>query len=226
MTSFLSVEAPEGAAVAELTSRPARYNIGHVRAQEITQLLRASRDGGTDAMSVLLPFIYSELRRIASGHLRRYDNNHSLQPTEVIHEAWLRIAQSEQPQWQDRVHFFAFAASVIRNILVDYARSKTAQKRGGDAVKVQLDEALAYAPERPHEIVALDDALKKLAGIDPRKAQILELRFFAGFDVEETAEALGISVATVGRETRFAQAWLRKELREDPDSGGVDKAPR
>lgn len=163
-------------------------------------------------MDVLLPYVYGELRRIAGGQLRRYETNHSLQPTEVIHEAWLKLAEAEQPEWQDRVHFFAFAASMIRNILVDYARTKAAQKRGGEAVKVQLHEALVYAPEKSAELVALDDALKRLGMKDPRKAKILELRFFAGFDLEETAEALEISVATVGRETRFAQAWLRKEL--------------
>lgn len=179
---------------------------------EITQLLKSSREGDEQALNSVLPLVYDELHRIAQGHLRRYSPNHTLQPTELINEAWLKMADSNHPDWKDRVHFFAFTATVIRNILVDYARGRSAQKRGGEAVRVTFNEAVLQAQESTEEILALDSALTRLAAIDQRKAKILELRFFAGLDVEETAEALEISVATVGRETRFAQAWLRREL--------------
>lgn len=181
-------------------------------AAEITRLLKESRDGNRAAMDVLLPIVYSDLRRIADSYLRRQAPGHTLQPTALLHEAYLKMVQNGQPDWRNRTHFFAVSASAMRQILVDHARAKNAAKRGGDAQKVPLDEAFHYRPERSGDLIALDDALKALAAFDERKSRILELRYFGGLSVEETAGAIGVSVATIGRELRFAEAWLKKEL--------------
>lgn len=183
-----------------------------MRGEEITRLLAASRDGNQDALNVLLPLVYGELRRIADGHLRRHAPGHTLQPTELIHEAWLRLAEAEQPQWESRLHFFAFTAAVMRNILVDHARARAADRRGGGVAPLQLDEMLIGAPSRSIDVIALDEALNRLATVDERKARVLELRFFGGMSLEETAEALQLSVPSIVREIRFAQAWLRAAL--------------
>ena len=180
--------------------------------EEITRLLAQVRDGDFAATNLLLPLVYAELRRIANGHLRRHAPGLTLQPTDLIHEAWLRIADAEQPEWQSRLHFFAFTAAVMRNILVDHARSRMAEKRGGGREALSLDQVVAYAPDQSEDLLALDDALTRLAEVDERKARILELRFFAGLGIEETAETMGLSIATVVRDTRFAQAWLRNDL--------------
>jgi RNA polymerase sigma factor (TIGR02999 family) len=160
----------------------------------------------------LLPHVYQELRRIASGYLRSQRPDHTLQPTALLNEAYIRLAASGDPQWNNRTHFFATAAAIMRNILVDHARAKQAEKRGGGATMISLDSAPEAAAGKPADLIALDDALRALAVEDERKARVLELRYFAGLSVEETAEALGMSVATVGREARFATAWLRREL--------------
>lgn len=160
----------------------------------------------------ILPQVYDELRKIAGAYLRAQRPDHTLQPTALLNEAYIRLADSGSRQWNDRTHFFATAAAVMRNILVDHARARQAEKRGGGATLVPLD--LAGEPEsaKPTDVIALDDALRALAAEDERKARVLELRYFAGLSVEETADALGLSVATVGREARFATAWLRREL--------------
>ncbi len=160
----------------------------------------------------LLPHVYQELRRIAAAYLRAQRPDHTLQPTALLNEAYIRLAASNEQQWSNRTHFFATAAAIMRNILVDHARARQAEKRGGGATLISLDEANERAAGKPADLIALDDALRALAAEDERKARVLELRYFAGLSVEETAEALQLSVATVGREARFATAWLRREL--------------
>lgn len=163
-------------------------------------------------MEQLLPLVYQELRRIAGAYLRSQRPGHTLQPTALLNEAYIKMAGAEPQDWSGRTHFFATAAAIMRNILVDHARSRQAEKRGGGVTPVPLDLAVDRAAEKPADLIALDDALKALASHDERKARVLELRYFAGLSVEETAETMGLSVATVGREARFAAAWLRREL--------------
>lgn len=179
---------------------------------EVTQLLRASRDGDGSALDRLLPVVYAELRRIAASYLRSQRSDHTLQPTALLHEAYIRLAGSAAHDWRDRTHFFASAAAVMRNILVDHARARQAEKRGGGLTPVSIELAADHPADKPADLLALDEALGALAVEDARKARILELRYFGGLSVEETAEALGTSVATIGREARFAVAWLRREL--------------
>lgn len=164
-------------------------------------------DGGE-----LAPVIYQELRRLASSYLRKERPGHTLQPTALIHEAYLRLVDQNTPQFQSRAHFLGVAAQLMRQILVDHARAQRAAKRGGDARKVPLEEALVYSYEKSGELVALDDALRDLAALDERKCRVIEMRFFGGLSVEEIGQALNISVATVGRELRLAQAWLYRAM--------------
>ncbi|HJQ36861.1 MAG TPA: sigma-70 family RNA polymerase sigma factor [Thermoanaerobaculia bacterium] len=185
---------------------------GILKHDDITRLLRASRDGDAEALDQLLPLVYQELRKIADAYLRSQRPDHTLQPTALLHEAYIKLAGAEPQEWNGRTHFFATAAAIMRNILVDHARSRQAEKRGSGARPVPLDLVVDRAAEKPADLVALDDALRALAVHDERKARVLELRYFAGLSVEETAEAMGLSVATVGREARFAAAWLRREL--------------
>jgi RNA polymerase sigma factor (TIGR02999 family) len=165
------------------------------------------------AIDCAMPLVYRELRRLAAGYLRKQPHGHTLQPTGLVHEAYIRLVERSQSQWQDRDHFFQTAAVVMRRILVDHARTRIAGKRGGGRVRVDLDTALDHAVDRSRTLVALDDVLTGLAAVDERKARVIELRYFGGLSVEETALALGISIATVGRECRYAEAWLRRELR-------------
>jgi len=181
-------------------------------ATSLTQLLQRSREGDHSAMDTLMPLVYQELRRLAGNYLRAQSAGHSLQPTALVHEAYLRLSDRTQPDWQNRAHFFSVAATIMRQILVDHARTKFAAKRGGGAVKVEFLETLQYSDEKARDLIALDDALQALGAIDQRKARALELRYFAGLSLEETADVMGISAATVGRETRFAEAWLRHEM--------------
>ena len=168
-----------------------------------------------------MPLIYQELKQLARGYLGGERPDHTLQPTALIHEAYLRLADQHLPQWQNRTHFYGIAARVMRQILVDHARRHQASKRGSDQQRVSLDEAIVFTEDRAADVVALDDALKELATFDERKCRVIELRFFGGLSLEETAEALGISVATVGRELRLASAWLHRQM-SGPVSGGVD----
>jgi RNA polymerase sigma-70 factor (ECF subfamily) len=186
----------------------------------VTRLLRDWREGDRDALDRLLPMVYSELRRLARGYLRRERAGHTLQPTALIHEAYVRlIPQSDRP-WQSKSHFVAVAAQLMRQILMEYARAHRAQKRGGGEHKATLNEELVVAEKRSEELVALDDALRDLARFDARKSKVIELRYFGGLSVEETAEVLEISVATVGREARMAVAWLAKVMK-----GGMPALP-
>jgi len=181
----------------------------------ITELLAAWRQGDQAALTQLMPVVYQELRKIADGYLRRESHNHTLQPTALIHEAYLRLIDQSLPQWQNRAHFFGVAAQLMRQILVEHARAQLAQKRGGGALQVELDDALSYVPERAADLVALDEALTSLAEFDARKSQLIELRYFGGLSVEETAHVMEVSVSTIVREQRLARAWLSRQLRKE-----------
>ncbi|MFN7934697.1 MAG: sigma-70 family RNA polymerase sigma factor [Bryobacteraceae bacterium] len=181
------------------------------KSENITRLLMDWTDKRDEAaLEALTPVVYGELRKLALSYLRRERSDHTLQPTALIHEAYLRLVDQNVPEWRSRSHFFGVAAQLMRQILVDHARARSAAKRGGGEAKLSLDQGLQYSEERSDQLVALDDALTDLAKLDPRKSKVVELRYFGGLSVEETAEALGVSVATVGRELRFAEAWLHK----------------
>ncbi len=198
----------------DLGSEPSLRSSSETPTEEITQLLAAWRDGDRDALDRLVPRVYGELRRVADRYLRRERSDHTLQPTALVHEAYLRLTGAERPAWRDRLHFYAVAAQVMRRILVDHARAHRAEKRGGGVRLLPLDEGAAAVGERAVELVALDDALVTLAKIDPRKARIIELHYFAGLTVAETAEVLDRSISTVVLEARLARAWLVAALRE------------
>lgn len=181
--------------------------------REVTQLLAAWRGGDESALERLMPLVYQELRHRAEQQLRREGTGHTLQPTALVHEAFLRLVGADVP-WRDRAHFFSVAARIIRRVLVDHARGLRRAKRGGTAIRVTLDPDLAAASEPPVDVVALDEALERLAVVDARKARIVELHYFGGLNYEETAAAVGISPATVDRDLRLAKAWLRRELEQ------------
>jgi len=181
---------------------------------EITPLLLRWSQGDEVALSLLLPVVYQELHRLAQIYLRRERADHTLQPTALINEAYLRLIKQDFPEWQSRSHFFGVATRLMRQILVERARARAAAKRGSGGVELSLEEAWFYSGEKAAELVALDDALNALAKFDERKVRIIELRYFGGMSVEETATALGRSVATIGHETRLALAWLHRELSE------------
>jgi RNA polymerase sigma factor (TIGR02999 family) len=190
---------------------------------QVTQLLIDWRRGSKEALDILTPLVYNELRRLADHYLRDERAAATLQPTALVHEAYLRLVAQSLPDWESRSHFFGVAAHLMRQILVDHARRRHSAKRGSDAEKVSLEDAVSFAPGRGRDIQALDDALNALAQMDERKAKVIELRFFGGFSVEETAQALEISVATVGREQRMAEAWLHREMAGQTPS--VDSGP-
>jgi RNA polymerase sigma factor (TIGR02999 family) len=181
-------------------------------AQNVTRLLHAWSQGKDAALEELLPLVHQELRRLARRYMFGERPGHTLQATALVNEAYLKLVDSRHVNWQDRAHFFAISAQLMRRILVDYARARGYQKRGGGVPKVTLDEALMGPQEKGHDLVALDDALKVLAGVDPRKSKVVELRFFGGLSVEETAEVLKVSPDTVHRDWRLAKAWLAREM--------------
>src|SRR5215471_18855021 len=178
----------------------------------VTVLLQRFARGDQRALDQVLPIVYAELRRLAAGYLRNERPNHTLQPTALINEAYARLVGQNQPDFESRAHFVGVAAQTMRQILVDHARSRNAQKRGGDLEKVQLNESIDAVAERPWAVIALDDALNELARMDPTKSRVIEMRFFGGFTAEESAELLDIPVSTVRRELRVAQAWLQREI--------------
>ena len=178
----------------------------------ITDLLRQWSAGDQRALDQVTPLVYEELRHQAARYLRRERPGHTLQTTALINEAYLRLIDAREVHWQSRTHFFAIAANLMRRVLVDHARRRDADKRGGPHVRVQLDEALAVADEADIDLLAIDEALDKLAAIDPQQARVVELRFFSGLNVEETAAALGVSPKTVKRDWSVARAWLRREI--------------
>lgn len=179
---------------------------------EITPLLLRWSRGDPDALDRLLPVVYHELHKLAQSYLRGERPDHTLQPTALINEAYLRLIKQDFPEWQSRRHFFGIAAQLMRQILVDHARARTAGKRGGGDRKFSLDETLAFTDEKAVEVIALDDALLSLAKFDERKVRIIELRYFGGLSLEETAAALNLSITTIGHELRLARAWLRREM--------------
>lgn len=187
------------------------------RPTEITQLLARFRAGDTAAAEKLMPIIYDELRQVARRCLKKKSDNHTLQPTELVHETYMRLFKPEagegMTEWKDRTHFFAVAALQMRRILVDHARARQASKREGDRQRVELTEADGHSPPLDVDLVALDEALQLLEQEHPRAAKVVELRYFGGLTEKETAEALGISVTTLKREWEFARAWLFKRLR-------------
>ena len=186
--------------------------------QEITQLLLAWSDGDQAALEKLTPLVYAELHRLAKGYMFGERPGHTLQTTALINEAYMRLIDWKNVRWQGRAHFFGVAAQVMRRILVDFARARHYAKRGGAAAQVSLDEAVTIHEDRSAELIALDEALKSLAEIDPRKSQVVELRFFGGLSAKETAEALKVSLRTVEREWNSARAWLYRELRGEDET--------
>jgi RNA polymerase sigma factor (TIGR02999 family) len=188
--------------------------VGREPIGEITQLLQGWRGGDRKALDALLPVVYKELRRLAHFQLRTERPDHTLQSAALVHEAYLRLVGLNSPQWEGRSHFFAIAAQLMRQILVDYARRRRAGKRGGGVSALSLEDATVVSPskEKGIDVVALDDALKALAQIDARKAQVVELRFFGGLSFEETADVLKISAITVSRDWSTARAWLHREM--------------
>ncbi|MGE0884383.1 MAG: sigma-70 family RNA polymerase sigma factor [Blastocatellales bacterium] len=182
------------------------------QANEITQLLSAWSNGDQSALEKLTPMVYQELHKLAQSYLRRERPGHSLQPTALINEAYLRLVKQDLPEWQSRRHFYGVAARLMRQILVERARTQVAVKRGGGEMELSLEEALVYSDEKASELVALDDALTALAKFDERKVRIIELRYFGGMSLEETATVLNLSTATINNETRVARAWLHREL--------------
>jgi RNA polymerase sigma-70 factor, ECF subfamily len=180
---------------------------------DVTALLSELTKGNPDAGPRLIPLVYDELRRIANGYMRRERTGHTLQATALVHEAYLKLLGQRSVDWQNRAHFFGIAAQVMRRVLIDHARGHVRDKRGGGAEAVPLDEALIFSPERSAEFLELDSALERLAAMDPRQAKIVEMRFFGGLTVEETAEVLGISPKTVKRDWTVAKAWLHAELK-------------
>ncbi len=184
---------------------------------EVTLLLRAMKSGDESAASRLLPLVYSELHRLARHYMQRERSDHTLQPTALINEAYLRLAHGDI-DWQSRQHFIGVAATVMRRVLVDHARAHNAPMRGGDRQKVELDEGLAFSGERSCEVLALHDALSRLEEVNPRQAKVVELRYFAGLSVEEVAGVLDVSPRSVKRDWTLARLWLFKEIENNSSS--------
>jgi len=183
-----------------------------VSPHRVTQLLQQRGHGDDAALAELTPLVYEDLRRLAHHYMEGQRPNHTLQTTALVNEAYLRLADQTNPSWQNRAHFFAVAARAMRQIVVDYARSQRSQKRGGGALKVELDEVAIVSPEQSQEIVDLHEALERLATLDSRKAQVVELKYFGGLNYDEMAEVLKISRVTVRRDWEFARLWLYTEL--------------
>lgn len=183
---------------------------------QITKLLAAWSGGDQGALEQLMPIVYDELRRLARRQMRRERSGHPLQTTALINEAYLRLVDLRRMRWQDRAHFFAMSGRLMRRVLVEFARSQRVLKRGGGQLLVAFDEEIVVRNDRAPDLVALDDALSALAALDPRKSQVIEMRFFAGLTVDETAEALHVSRETVMRDWSFAKAWLLREIDRKP----------
>ena len=192
---------------------------------DVTRLLQAWTDGDETALTQLMPLVDAELRRLARGCMGRERKGHTLQPTALVNEAFLRLAGARDVRWQDRAHFMCIAARLMRRVLVDYARSRGYQKRGGGAERVPLDDAVLTAAQRPLSVIALDRALELFATVDARRCQVVELRFFGGLTLEETAEVLHVSVETVKRDWRLARLWLLRELKGDARDAEPEHRP-
>jgi RNA polymerase sigma factor (TIGR02999 family) len=189
-----------------------RDSVGDPLSHNITHILKEWNAGDAQALDRLTPLVYEELRRQATRYVRQERPGHTLQATALIHEAYLRLVDAKDVNWQSRAHFFAIAANLMRRILVDHARRRDAEKRGGSAIRLTLDDAVAAAGENEVDLLAIDEALDRLAAIDTQQARVVELRFFSGLSVEETAAALGVSPKTVKRDWSVARAWLRREI--------------
>lgn len=183
--------------------------------ENVTQLLVRWGNGDQAAFDQLMPIVYAELRRMARGYMNRQGADHTLQTTALVHEAYFKLAGESDKQWQNKSHFFAVAAKAMRHVLVDYARSSQAAKRGGGHDFIPLDDARIPPPDRMEELVALDDALNVLSTLNPRQSEVVEMRFFGGLSVEETAQSLNVSPETVMRDWRAAKAWLYQQLSRD-----------
>lgn len=185
---------------------------------DVTRLLQAWGRGDAVALDTLVPLVYDELHRLAHCYMAREWAAHTLQTTALVHEAYVRLVDANEVDWKNRVHFFAISANVMRRILVEFARSRGSQKRGGDVQKVSLEEARIPSPEADEDLLALDSALTALAAFDPRKAKVVEMRFFGGFTEQETAETLGVSSDTVLRDWKSAKLWLYREMRRGEET--------
>ena len=195
---------------------------GTASQEDITQLLLAWGAGDAAALDELMPIVYAELRKLARSYMRNQRADHTLQTTALVNEAYLRLIDSSRVKWQNRTHFFAISAQLMRRVLVDFARQRGSQKRGGEVQKIELDEALVVVADdgQKTDLVALDEALKVLAEMNPRQSQTVELRYFGGLSEEEIAEHLGVSVRTVRRDWSVARAWLYRNLSEPPAVAG------
>lgn len=202
-----------------LSPRRAECYMSAPPTHDVTALLRAWSAGDESALEKLTPFVYEELRRTAHRYMAREQTGHTLQTTALVNEVYVRLVKVSEVSWQNRAHFFAVCARMMRRILTDFARSRRYLKRGGNAARVPFDEALFAGPRAPADIVALDDALKALAGFDERKSRVVELRFFGGLSVEETADVLQVSVETVHRDWKLAKTWLLQELSREKQGG-------
>ena len=183
--------------------------------REVTQLLIQWSEGNQTALDELMPIVYEELRRMAKQHMNRQDSGHTMQATELIHEAYVKLAGNEEKDWKNRAHFFGVASKAMRHILVDYARSKNSQKRGGILQKITFVENEVVSNKKSEEIVALDDALLKLVELDERKSRVVEMKFFGGLKTDEIAQILQVSEMTIKRDWRFARNWLLKEISQN-----------
>jgi RNA polymerase sigma-70 factor, ECF subfamily len=183
--------------------------------EDVTEVLAQMRDGDKRAADKLLPLVYDEFRALARHYLAQERANHTLQPTALVHEAYMKLVDQTRVDWQGRSHFFAVAAQAMRRILVDHARARQRDKRGGGRARVVLDEAVALSPQKDEDVLALDEALERLAKLDARQAKVVELRFFGGMNVDEVAAALGVSKRTIEGDWTFARAWLSRELRSE-----------
>jgi RNA polymerase sigma-70 factor (ECF subfamily) len=188
-----------------------------LKPKEISQLLVEWSNGDKPALDKLVPLVHEELRKLAHHYMNQERSDHTLQTTALVNEVYLRLVDRQNARWENRAHFFGIAAQSMRQILVEYARQRGAAKRGGNAQRVELDEAALVSKETDMDLVALDEALKELAAFDERKSRVVELRFFGGMSVEETAEALGVHVNTVVRDWDVAKAWLRRQLKRGAD---------
>ncbi len=195
-----------------LPQRLGWHRVDRGTSNQVTELLVRWRDGDQQALDTLVPLVYAELRKVAHRYLQRESDRHTLQSTALVHEAYLRLAGQDPPEWQNRAHFFAVAAQLMRQILVDHARARRSAKRGGGACTLILDEGIALPKKLPVDMIALDDALQSLAKLDAQQSRIVELRFFAGLSIEDTANVLGISSASVKRYWIAARAWLYHEM--------------
>lgn len=193
--------------------RGSTKSVSEPPASDATEILQRWSAGDPDAPARLMPLVYEELRRLARQYLQQERSGHTLQPTALVHEAYLRLVDQSRVQWRSRAQFFGVAAQLMRRILLDHARAHLAAKRGGQAEHISLDELEISPQTRAADLLALDDALHALAAVDARKSRIVELRFFGGLSIDETAEAIGINSATVRRDWTFAKAWLHREIK-------------